>query len=444
MQRTVSLFAFLLPLFFLPCFGQINHPVTPQPKQFEPVSTTHSSSNPSGFYQNNTNYSAQHPSYQQAYSNQALAPGNQLPAKESASIQEIQQLLSEVTTKRKEIPTALPLLTRQKQYFDQAFSEISQMLEGQTTLDLKRAVFLTENAASDGSMDYKLFCNQIARIASLLQTQMLAENLPVNDPLAINKTVFRFICDTLRISSEGKIITTYPKTYDFNDPFGIKDIRQLFVSKLIKTGKGQCKSLPLLFLILVQEMHGEAWLSFAPSHSFIKCKDQTGQLFNLELTSGIVVSDSWIVGSGYVKAASVTTGIYLDTMNTKQVIANCLVDLSMYYSWRFGKQNIQLGYDEFNLQCLNKTLSVHPTNIHAVLGKSDYYTILLNYAASKKGYRTEQQLLADPVTAAIFRDRNKLYALTDQLGYEYFGEAEYQQWLKSLDPVPLVQPVITN
>ncbi len=432
MPQKVLLFAFSL-LLFLPGYGQIGHPAPPQPIQFQPISTTHSNF-PNG---NHSENSPRQPfAYQQTFPNQVVNPGVPLPSKTSESVHQVKQLLAEVTTNRKTISTSLPLLTRQKQYFDQAYAEIDLMLNGEATADLKRAVFLTENAASDGTMDYTTFCNQVARIVSLLKAQMKAENLPANDPLAINQIVYRFMCDTLTIATDGKTITTYPKTYDFNDPFGIRDIRQLFVSKLIKTGKGQCKSLPLLFLILVQELGGEAWLSFSPSHSFIKYKDESGQLRNLELTSGVAVSDSWIVGSGYVKVASITSGIYLDTLNTQQVIANCLVDLSVYYSWRFGKQDIQMGHDEFNLKCLNRAIAIHPTNIHALLGKSDYYTVLLNYAAAKKGYKTEKQVLADPVTAAIFKDRNKLYALTDNLGYEYFGEAEYQQWLKTLDPQP--------
>lgn len=175
--------------------------------------------------------------------------------------------------------------------------------------------------------------------------------------------------------------------------------------------------------------------TFSPSHSFIKCKDRNNKLFNIELTNGMLTNDAWLVGSGYIKTEAVRSGIYLDTLNKRQVIANCLVDLANYYSWRFGKPNVQMGQDEFILKCVDLALEHHETNINAILVKSDNITAWLNYLASKKGFSTEEELLNDPITSEVFRKRNMLYALADGLGYEYFGESEYKKWLNQLEQV---------
>ncbi len=59
-----------------------------------------------------------------------------------------------------------------KSSYDFAFNEINKMLMGQSPLDFKRAVFLTENAFHSNRLDYKEFCQKIDGIEVQLKQFM--------------------------------------------------------------------------------------------------------------------------------------------------------------------------------------------------------------------------------------------------------------------------------
>lgn len=430
--------------------GQISTPTAPQFNTYNPVSTSQSyqPSNPSPNNNSPVLQPASPDRYQNSHSpqkvyetlnknNSTLNAKSFIPPKQIQTVTYVKSLVEESKETDNKINYSLPQLSSEdeKTYFEKAYNEIVEMLEGKKPLNIKRAVFLTENAWFSGLMDYKDFCAALDESKQLIKIKMYQEGLSLRDNHAINYMTHKYISDTLQIDLLGqeKTVTTFPKQYDFDDPFGYNDVRQMFVSKLMFENSGQCKSLPLYYLILVEELGGSAYLSFSPSHSFVKVKDNKGNFYNVELTNGRLSSDSWIVGSGYVKAEAIKGGIYLDTMNKEQIVANCLTDLAQYYKWRFGKPDVQQGYEDFNLKCINQTLKYHFNNINAILEKSNYYTALLDYVARQKGYTTEEQILADPKTKEIFIQRNKLYALTDGLGFEPMPQEIYSSWLKTIE-----------
>ena len=79
----------------------------------------------------------------------------------------------------------------------------------------------------------------------------------------------------------------------------------MFVQKLLVTGKGQCNSLPKLYLILAEEIGAEAHLALSPNHSYIKFPDDEGNWHNIELTNNMLTTDAFILNSGYVKAEAI-------------------------------------------------------------------------------------------------------------------------------------------
>jgi hypothetical protein len=363
--------------------------------------------------------------------NFVLTSSSSIPGKNMSSVNMVHSVLNEMNYHEKTINYHFPSLAAAPGYssFVSAYQELLDMLEGRKPLDLKRAVFITENAFFGNQMNYNDYLKNIKEMALLIQLKMKQENLPLNDNDAILYMAHQYMSDTLDIELpfQEKTATTFPKRYDFKDPFGYDDPRKMFVSKLMAENTGQCKSLPLLFLILINELGGEAYLSFSPSHSYIKCKDKNGVWYNIELTNGMLTSDSWVVGSGYVKSEAVKSGIFLDTLNKKQVIAQCLVDLAQYYGWRYNSQ------DDFVLKCVNKAIDHHSNNIWAIQVKSDYYTMLFKYVSGQKGYTDPSHLKNDQKAMELFMQRNRLYALIDGLGYQPMPEQAYMDWLKTLE-----------
>ena len=362
-----------------------------------------------------------------------LTEKSAIPVKSTNSLKEVTRILEDIKTEE-ELPTELKN-TDEHNFntigFELAFNEITKMLET-NSVSLKRAVFLSESAYYNASADlnaYLEFEQEIKKMGDIIRSSYVASQIKKKTPLDINKLVMKFLTDTMSyipVGSEGKVKVSKPIKYDFNDPFGDDDLSKLFVSKLITTKSGQCKSIPLLFLLLVEELGGEAFLSFSPEHSFIKVKNGKGGFYNFELTNGKIMSDALMVASGYIKSEAIRNGIFLDTINQKQVVAQCLVDLANIYRRRFGES-------EFVLKCANKSLEYFPNNIHGLMLKSNYHTRLFNYMLKSCNAENEEELKKCPKTYKQFQLMHKMYALIDGVGYEPIPEDVYMSWLNEME-----------
>jgi hypothetical protein len=152
----------------------------------------------------------------------------------------------------------------------------------------------------------------------------------------------------------------------------------MFVEKLLQSNKGQCHSLPLLYLILAEEINAKAYLSFSPNHSYIKFKDNNGKWINVELTNGMLTTDAFVLQSGYMKAEALQNKIYMQPLTERQLLSEIMVDLAKGYSVKFG-------YDEFVEQVIDKAIELYPNNVFAQMVKSDYRTLKFHYVAQQLG-----------------------------------------------------------
>lgn len=94
--------------------------------------------------------------------------------------------------------------------------------------------------------------------------------------------------------------------------------------------------MPLLFLILSEELNTDAHLAFSPQHSFIKFQDKEGRWYNAELTRGALISDDSYMSSGFIKAEALKNKLYLDPLSKEQAIAHLLAELGRNYIRRYG------------------------------------------------------------------------------------------------------------
>ncbi|MFN9798840.1 MAG: hypothetical protein ACK54P_02370 [Bacteroidota bacterium] len=148
-----------------------------------------------------------------------------------------------------------------------------------------------------------------------------------------------------------------PYQYDFDDFKGETDWTKMFVTKLLKTGKGQCHSLPLLYLIFAEELKTKAWLSLAPEHSFVIFSDNALKNFYFyETTNGNSVTDNFMLESGFITSQALKNKIYLDTLDQNGLIASFLADLIMGYTDKFG-------YDDFMASMVESLLKIYPNSI---------------------------------------------------------------------------------
>jgi hypothetical protein len=367
--------------------------------------------------------------------NMSIQQQNQMLIQQSMQIEQ-QQLLAGIDASTRDInqPIQYELPDQSQQeggdIFKQSFLEISDMLEGKQDLSLKRAVFLSENATY-GNLDYEWFCYLIQRETDFVKSALAAESLSLNNKDAVKWMLYRLFADTIQIGSEKH----FPFTYDFEDPFGKTDWTKMFVTKLLMTRKGQCHSMPLLYLILAEELGVDAYLSLSPQHSYIKVKNAKGIWYNFETTNAHYTNDSWVLSSNFIKSESIQQGVYLDTLGKRKVVASCLNDLGQAYIHKFG------AYDKFTLQCAEKTLESHSNNINAMKIKANYRTVLFDYVVWQMNYPPPESIQEYPEAYKLLRLRDEIYDRMDALGFEEMPEEIYSTWLKSFETEKGKQPI---
>ncbi|MDU1905993.1 MAG: hypothetical protein E6772_14555 [Dysgonomonas sp.] len=315
------------------------------------------------------------------------------------------------------------------EYYYQAFDEISAMLNGKIPQNLGRAVFLMENAYHNNSYDYVEFLNSIKGSANLCNTVIKQEKLDPEDNVTKNMMIFRMISDTIKFKDEKtkQTLTSYPIKYNYDDYTSQKNYDSHFVTTLMKTGKGQCQSMPLYYLIIAEQMGAEAYWSFSPKHSFVKIQDERGVWYNLELTCSAILSDAHYMNNSYIKAEAIRNRIYLEPMDKTNVIAEMLVELTRGYFKKYG-------LDDFTLQCLDTAMEHLDNDVSALKLKSEYERRLtLTLAKLLDAPKPEIMKQKSPEAYTHFEKMQALYTQIDNLGYEDLPEDLYARWLKHIE-----------
>ena len=354
--------------------------------------------------------------------------------------QQNQALIDEATREivQREVQYEVPDQSHlpESQRFVKAYDDINSMLEGKQDLSLKKAIFEAENAWYGGIMNYEYFCSDITAMVDIIKTAIKQEGESIENDLAKKWMLHRFMSDTLRLKDDkGKVTFTHlPYEYDFDDIHGKEDWSKMFVTKLMRTHKGQCRSMPLLYLILAEELGVKAWLSYSPSHTYIRLQDSKQNWYNLELTNGHYSADSWVLSSGFIKSEALKNQLYMDTLSKKELIAGTLHELNMGYAQKFG-------YDRFVLQTAETTLKHHPNNVFSMQMKSDWATMRFRYVLHQLNYPPKDQIYLYPKANQVLQEMYEIYKYIDQTGYEQMPEERYKEWLKSFDKEKAKQPI---
>ena len=349
--------------------------------------------------------------------------------KEQSEIDKIMVELERMETIDKRISLGMPSFSTvypETENYYSAYDELLNMTTGKTPIDIGKAVFLVENAYNDNKGSYNEFNTALNQIVQLCNDYIDHKGYDKNSNLTKNMVLFRFLSDTI----VWKGTAHFPISYDFDDYMGHKDWRKMFVTKLLKTGSGQCHSMPLLYKTLAQRMGAEAYISFSPKHTYIQFKERN-KFYSIELTNGMIIIEDLIFESGFIKTETIRSGIYMDTLSNQQTVAYMMQDLAQGYGMKFGS-------DGFVLKALNKSMEYFPNSIHGMKLKSNYYTGLFqNYMYTiKNKYKDNpnpQQLKVKyPIAYDAYLQMTAMYDLIDNTGYEPITPAQYENWLNSI------------
>ncbi|HZI01894.1 MAG TPA: hypothetical protein VEX63_12145, partial [Flavisolibacter sp.] len=259
---------------------------------------------------------------------------------------------------------------------------------------------------------YKQFTQ---RHLHMLQAPVYEQSDSIN--YLMNLAIFNIFCEQIDVKKYTQSVETIPFQYNFDDPQGNRDFSSTFVTRLLATHHGNCRSFTYLYKILADEIGAKCWLALAPNHIYIRNYSKKVGWYNTELTSGTFPTDAWIAASGYVSADAIRNGIYMDTLSNQQSIGLCILDLAHGYIRQTNNYT-----DGFVIKCCDLVLQYHPVNPMALLLKGEVLKRL--YLSQRK----EQNTLVQDTYSKM----QDVYAQLIQLGYREMPEKMYLKWLSSL------------
>ncbi|WP_027385155.1 hypothetical protein [Chryseobacterium gregarium] len=306
-------------------------------------------------------------------------------------------------------------------YYD-AYTQLASL--NPENYPVSEANFIVENAYYGGKQDFSQFRSGIRKTAKQLMQKMKERKQDTESNTDKNLMIFELFSKGMKLGGvQHKAVK-----YDFEDYMGIKDWSKMFVSKLLKTGSGQCHSMPLLYLMLAEEMNTEAYLAYAPNHTYVKFRDGEGEWQNAELTNGIFTANSLILESGYIKSEALQNDIYMKSLSKKELLAQFYADLANGYIHKYGM-------DEFVGHTLDKALEYAPNNIYANQLKSMYQQARLAYVAGQLGVTDVEdpedlkKIRFYPQAVALLQETKAQFNHIDNLGFVMMPEGAYAQWL---------------
>lgn len=221
--------------------------------------------------------------------------------------------------------------------------------------------------------------------------------------------------------------------YDFDDPLG-KNIRNKLLLNYIASRKGNCVTMPLLFVILGQRLGLDVTISTAPLHLFVKYTDpETGTTYNLEATSGATPArDVWIRQQNPMTDASIANGLYMQRLSRRETAAVIATVVAEYLAPSQEHEKV--------IALSNVVLAHYAKDVGSMLRKGSAYGRLATRDFVRK-YSTPK--LIPPEEYGYFKyleDQNRFwFAKAEALGWREPDRDHEAKYLKTISRAKAAQ-----
>ncbi len=202
-----------------------------------------------------------------------------------------------------------------------------------------------------------------------------------------------------------------PFAYDLSDPLGRAPGAQM-LSHYLATRKGNCVSMPLLFVALAERLGLDVTLSTAPQHLFVKWRDRaTGKVWNLEATSGAgAARDEHYRRMLPMSDAAVASGVYLKALSRQEALATIATGVL--------DGLLDSARHEEAMTVADVLIEAWPANVYAMLQKGNAYHRILERDFVRR-YPAESDIPADRLAEAyrLLRGNKLAFAQAEALGW---------------------------
>jgi regulator of sirC expression with transglutaminase-like and TPR domain len=216
-----------------------------------------------------------------------------------------------------------------------------------------------------------------------------------------------------------------PFQYDLDDPLGTTISHKLLLHYL-GTRKGNCVTMPLLFVILGQRLGIDVTAATAPVHILVKFRDETGVWSNLETTSGAEPArDAWIRQQLPMTDLAIANGVYLRPLTKKETSALMAETLTEHY--------VDLHEFEKVITVSNLILEYYPKNVTVMIRKSNaYYDLMQKYYVQR--YRSPDDILDRAKGHYLYLSQNNRFWATkaQALGWQEWRQEDDENYLQAI------------
>lgn len=220
--------------------------------------------------------------------------------------------------------------------------------------------------------------------------------------------------------------------YDFDDPRGIKIANKLLPNYLA-TKKGQCVSMPVLFIVLGQRLGLNVVASTAPEHVFVKYTDDAGVTYNLEATSGATPQrEVWMRQQTPMTDQAVANGIYLRKLSKRETAAVMAEVVAENF---FERKEY-----EKEIAVADVLLHFFPKSVGPMLYKGSAYGNLIRERYQTR-YRTPRDIPSEerPDYLHLVEQSEFWYSKAESLGWRQPDKLQEVRYLETVNRVKSAQ-----
>lgn len=269
----------------------------------------------------------------------------------------------------------------------------------------------------DAQVDYaatKLVVDQLidpSTDAAAVRSELDAWEQAVRGNVPANPTARQVLDALLKTLYEpGPWNQGKPFTYDLADPLG-NDPKTKQLATYLTTRKGNCVSMPILFVILGQRLGLPVALATAPNHALVKFADDTQQMWlNVEATAGGFKYDSSYQRELGISEAALDNGLFLRPLLPHEGVGVIASSLMEHYAIRKDAEGLMAVAD--------LALAANPKDSVAMIWKANAYYLQIEQRFNAK--------YPDP--ADVPAELHGEYRRLSQENRAWFAKAESLGW----------------
>lgn len=214
-----------------------------------------------------------------------------------------------------------------------------------------------------------------------------------------------------------------PFQYDLSDPHG-NVFEHRLLHDYMDSRKGNCITMPLLFLILGQRLGLDVNLSTAPQHLFVKFTDPaSGSTFNIEATDGgLAAEDEFYVEKMEISKQALEERVYLQALTAKEAVATMMTVLCEHYEkqkeWERSRVVAEVVLDHY------------PKSVYAMVKMGNSYAGLMDETRRRAALGLSDSQMEE--LRYLSKQNEYWFTKAEELGWHEPSEAQELAYIASV------------